>query len=167
MTPDSNVPRRTVLKSVGGLALASTLAGCSGDGGSGDSDGDDNGGGGGTPTPPSEAESYLSETSNYDGFVDETGQSEVTVDVGVEANDGNFGFGPAAIRVDSGTTVVWEWTGEGGGHNVQAEEGASFQSETVTEAGHTFSHTFESSGVVTYFCLPHKSLGMKGAVVVV
>jgi len=108
---------------------------------------------------------WFSNTSNADGVVDETGKSEVTVEVGVSGNNGAFAFGPAAVRVDPGTTVVWEWTGEGTPHNVVAEDG-SYQSEMISEAGATFSHTFESAGVSKYACVPHKAMGMKGAVVV-
>ncbi len=107
---------------------------------------------------------WFSNTSNADKVVDETGASEVQITVGSQANDGAFGFAPAAVRVDPGTTVVWEWTGEGGGHNVVAEDG-SFESELTSEAGHTFEWTAEA-GVYRYACTPHKSLGMKGAVVV-
>jgi halocyanin-like protein len=108
---------------------------------------------------------WFSDVSNYEGVVDATGHSEVRVTVGSEANGGNFGFDPAAIRVDPGTTVVWEWNGKGSVHNVVAEDG-SYESELVAEAGHTFSQTFESEGISTYYCSPHLSLGMKGAVVV-
>ncbi|WP_237560357.1 halocyanin domain-containing protein [Halolamina sediminis] len=102
---------------------------------------------------------------NYDGVVDRTGEDEVTVQVGSQANDGAFGFGPAAISVSSGTTVTWEWTGDGGSHDVQADDG-SFASELTDEAGHTFSHTFDNTGTTKYYCMPHKTMGMKGAVVV-
>ncbi|MFC7095878.1 halocyanin domain-containing protein [Halobaculum marinum] len=108
---------------------------------------------------------WFDDVANYDGVVDQTGQSEVTVEVGVQNGDGPYGFGPAAIRVDPGTTVTWEWNGQGGSHNVVAEDG-SYESELVAEAGHTFSHTFESEGISKYYCLPHRALGMKGAVVV-
>jgi len=108
---------------------------------------------------------WFSNTSNADGVVDETGKSEVTVEVGVQGNGSAFAFGPAAVRVDPGTTVVWEWTGKGTPHNVVAEDG-SYQSEMISEAGATFSHTFESAGVSKYACVPHKTMGMKGAVVV-
>jgi halocyanin-like protein len=112
-------------------------------------------------------ESYLSDVGNYTGsLTDETGSDQVTVDVGAEANGGAFGFGPAAIRVDPGTTVTWEWTGEGGGHNVVAEDETFNSGQAVAEAGTTFDHTFEAAGVWLYFCVPHKALGMKGAVVV-
>jgi halocyanin-like protein len=109
---------------------------------------------------------WFDDVDNYDGVVDARGQSEVTVDVGAQGNGGAFAFGPAAIRVDPGTTVVFEWTGEGGQHNVVTEEGVSLESELTDEAGFTFEHTFQEEGVTTYYCEPHRSLGMKGAVVV-
>jgi halocyanin-like protein len=98
------------------------------------------------------------------------GQSEVTVEVGAEGNGGALAFAPAGIWVDPGTTVLWEWTGEGGGHNVVATEGpASFDSGSpVSEAGETFEHTFgeDQVGITKYHCAPHESLGMLGAVAV-
>ncbi|MFB6270382.1 MAG: halocyanin domain-containing protein [Halobacterium sp.] len=107
--------------------------------------------------------SWFENTSNYDGVVDETGKSEVTVEVGVEANNGPYGFGPAAVRVDPGTTVTWKWVN--GAHNVVASDG-DYESKLTQESGFTFSHTFESEGVSKYYCGPHKQMGMKGAVVV-
>jgi halocyanin-like protein len=89
----------------------------------------------------------------------------VTVEVGVDNGGQPYGFGPPAVRIDPGATVVWEWTGKGGSHNVVAEDG-SFESDLASEAGYTFSHTFESKGVYKYVCTPHQSLGMKGAIVV-
>ncbi|MGB9965327.1 halocyanin domain-containing protein [Halobacterium sp. CBA1126] len=108
-------------------------------------------------------ESWFEGVGNYDGVVDETGKSEVTVEVGVDANGGPYGFGPAAIRVDPGTTVTWEWVE--GSHNVAAEDG-SFESELTDESGFTFTQTFDEEGVTRYACTPHKTMGMKGAVVV-
>ena len=100
---------------------------------------------------------WLSDVGNYEGLEDHTGSGEVTVEVGVEQGSGAFGFGPAAVQVDPGTTVVWEWTGEGGVHNVAAEDGGDFSSENNQEAGFTFEQTFEESGVVKYFCQPHRA----------
>ncbi|MFC4408027.1 halocyanin domain-containing protein [Haloarchaeobius iranensis] len=108
---------------------------------------------------------WLDNVGNYDGVVDETGSDSVTVQVGSQANGGAFGFSPPAVRVDPGTEVVWEWTGDGGVHNVLAE-GANWGSELVDQAGHTYSRTFEEPGVHKYFCEPHEGLGMKGVVVV-
>lgn len=100
------------------------------------------------------------------GYLDARGESEVRVLVGAEGNTGSFAFAPAGLWIDPGTTVTWEWTGEGGGHNVSARSGADFGTDIVSEAGFTFSYTFEESGVSTYQCDPHESLGMKGAVAV-
>ena len=112
-------------------------------------------------------EGWFEDVSNFESTVDRRGQSEVTVQVGTEGNGGNFAFSPAAVRVDPGTTVIWEWTGQGSSHNVVSEdEEYSYESDLATEAGFTFEHTFEEEGVSRYYCTPHRSLGMKGAVVV-
>jgi halocyanin-like protein len=162
--------RRRLLALVGS-GLVAGLAGCSGggDGGDGGGDGGDGGGdggdGGGDGTAPSFG-GWMSGVSNYERVVDETGTDEIAVAVGVEANGGAYGFGPAAVRVDPGTTVVWEWTGKGQQHNVVAEEGGSFESELSAQEGFTFEHTFSEAGTYKYVCTPHRSLGMKGVVVV-
>lgn len=172
-TPD----RRTVLRATGLVAVAGVtgLAGCAaGSGTSGDGGAEsetetetpeptenDAGGSGSTES----FDGWLDGVGNYDGVVDETGADEVTVEVGTEANGGYYGFNPAAVRVSAGTTVVWEWTGQGSNHNVAAEDG-SFESELVGEEGHTFTHTFEEAGTTEYACTPHEAMGMKGVVVV-
>ena len=106
---------------------------------------------------------WMEGVENYDGVIDETGKSDVTVEVGTEANGGNFGFGPAAVQVDPGTTVTWEWVA--GSHNV-VDDAGNFESELTNEEGFTFTQTFDEEGVVKYFCMPHKSMGMRGVVVV-
>ncbi|MFC6823540.1 plastocyanin/azurin family copper-binding protein [Halopelagius fulvigenes] len=60
---------------------------------------------------------------------------------------------------------MWEWSGQGGSHNVSAKDG-SFGSEMTGEKGHTFERTFEEAGTYKYVCVPHEAMGMKGAVVV-
>lgn len=97
--------------------------------------------------------------------VDETGKKKVTVVVGAEGNGGTYAFGPAAVRIDPGTTVVWQWSGNGGMHNVIAENG-SFESDLQEKAGATFEHTFEADGINRYYCEPHRAMGMKGIVLV-
>jgi halocyanin-like protein len=105
----------------------------------------------------------------YDGTIaDYTGQDEVTVSVG--AGDVGFAFDPAAIRIDSSTTVVWEWTGEGGAHNVASVEGSEsdFNSgDSVSEEGETFEQSFDNTGIQLYQCTPHQANGMLGAIEVV
>ena len=58
--------------------------------------------------------------------------------------DAGFAFAPASLIVDAGTTVVWEWTGAGGAHNV-VEKGGAFE----------------------YVCTPHWTRGMEGTIEVV
>ncbi|RDI71049.1 halocyanin domain-containing protein [Halopelagius longus] len=152
---------------VGSAAVATltALAGCSG--------------GGTTPSQESSggAESadaaaskrdfggWLGATTNYDGVVEETDASEVEVTVGSQANGGAYGFSPAAVRVSSGTTVVWTWTGKGNAHDVVSTDG-SFASERTGKKGHTFSRALEDAGTYKYYCSPHRAMGMKGVVVV-
>ncbi len=95
--------------------------------------------------------------------VDATGRSGATVAVG--AGNG-YQFDPPSIRVSAGTTVVWEWTGRGGQHNVVAEDG-TFESELAVEEGHTFEHAFDEPGTYEYVCVPHQQQGMRGTVEVV
>ncbi|MFC4989025.1 halocyanin domain-containing protein [Saliphagus infecundisoli] len=102
--------------------------------------------------------------ADHPGTVDRTGEGETGVEVGA-GRDG-LAFFPTAIRVDRGTTVVWEWTGAGGRHNVVEREG-TFESDQTGEAGHTFEHKFEAEGRYAYICTPHERQGMKGAVDVV
>jgi len=125
------------------------------------------GGGGGGGGPP-DLGGFLDAVGNFSGsVVDERGKDTVTVEVGVNANGGAYGFGPAAVHVDNGATVQWEWTGEGGGHNVvSADSGPLDSGSAVSSAGVNYEHTFESDGIYNYVCVPHESLGMKGSVVV-
>ncbi|WP_380678090.1 halocyanin domain-containing protein [Salinigranum sp. GCM10025319] len=173
--PTESPTRRRFLRG-GTLLVVTGLTGCAGGGGGGgsgggdgsggsgsesDGDGDDSGGGSSADTP---YDDWLSDAPNYDGTpVDRTGDDTVTVAVG--AGNGLF-FDPPAVRVSPGTTVVWEWTGRGGQHNVRERNGA-FESELASTEGHTYERTFEESGVVEYFCVPHEAVGMKGVVDVV
>ncbi|EMA62922.1 halocyanin domain-containing protein [Halorubrum lipolyticum] len=164
--------RRRYVAGTGAALTLGTLAGCSGGGDGGDgSDGSDGSDGGGSPADdvPNEIDEYLSDARMYDGTImDYTGQDEVTVAVG--AGDVGFAFDPAAIRIDSSTTVVWEWTGTGGAHNVVSDEGSEsdFDSGTsVDEEGETFEQSFDNTGIQLYYCNPHRGNGMLGAIEVV
>ncbi|MES3516272.1 MAG: halocyanin domain-containing protein [Natronomonas sp.] len=108
---------------------------------------------------------WFDDVPNFDGTVDRTGQDEVTVEVG--AGDNGLVFEPPAIHVDPGTTVVFEWTGQGGVHNVAEDEtGDRYESELMGDSGETFRVTYETDGISKYVCAPHISVGMKGAVAV-
>ncbi len=125
-------------------------------------EGGDDGGGGGRELP--DFGGYLSEANNRDDIQDLRGSDEVTVEVG--AGSQGFAFAPAGIWVDPGTTVIWEWTGNGGRHNVHATSGAEFVSETTGDEGFTFEQTFEGGGIIEYQCDPHAQTGMLGAVAI-
>ncbi|WP_420871443.1 halocyanin domain-containing protein [Halomicrobium salinisoli] len=148
----AGVTRRTAIRAMAGGAAA-TAATAATPGAVAQDGGPDYGG-------------WFDDVSNFDGTVDQTGQDSVTVAVGAEGNDGAFAFEPAAVAVSPGTTVQWEWTGQGGGHNVVSPEDGPLDSETYSESGVNYEQTFEEEGTFRYVCVPHESLGMKGAVVV-
>jgi len=106
---------------------------------------------------------WLRGANNFEGTVDRTGQGEVTVGVGAGSG---LSFDPAAVRITTGTTVVWEWSSFGGGHNV-IEDNGRFESEIMFDEGETFTHTFTEPGVYKYVCTPHQTQGMLGVVEVV
>lgn len=142
--------RRELLGGVAGVAASIGLAGCLG----GDDDRD------------IEADTYgewFATVDNFDGTDDWTDQDAILIAVGAA---GGLAFDPPAVRIATGTTIIWEWTGRGGGHNVVEENGV-FESEIHRESGTRFEHTFEETGVYRYLCTPHQASGMKGAVQVV
>lgn len=139
--------RRTVLRA-SGVAIVGAVAGCLGRGG--------NDGG------ADSVEQWLSDTDNYDTTADMTHKQSVTVEVGAKGNDGTNAFAPAAIEITPGTTVTWQWVE--GIHNVVATNEAFDSGEPEQDA--TFEHTFETTGTFQYYCGPHRSMGMKGAVIV-
>ena len=116
------------------------------------------------PVWPSGAE------GNVGSYQDARGQSEVTVQVG--AGDTGLAFDPTLLWVDPGTTVIFEWTGNGGDHNVQTVEGggpASLDSgDPVGEEGYTYEYetSEEDVGITHYHCVPHTAVGMHGGLAV-
>lgn len=104
--------------------------------------------------------------SNYDGTHDLRGKTAVEIKVGAKGNLGNYKFAPAAVAVSPGTTVTWRWTGKGGGHDVMAADGLFHSGTLATKEDHIFSRTFNDEGVFMYYCAPHRSMGMRGAVYV-
>jgi halocyanin-like protein len=109
---------------------------------------------------------HLDDANGMDGSVaDRTGEETVTIEVG--AGDSGYAFSPPAVHVDAGATVRWEWTGEGGAHNVvSVGDGPLDSGSVVGEPGVRYEFTFEADGVYNYTCLPHRSVGMRGSVVV-
>lgn len=104
-------------------------------------------------------------TGNYQGVADRTGNDIVIVNVGAEGNGGPYVFDPPAIRIDPGTTVIWEWATDSGLHDIVDTNGR-YRSEKVATAGHRFAMKFDGDGLSKYECVSHSDRGMRWAVVV-
>ncbi|WP_135365388.1 halocyanin domain-containing protein [Halosimplex halophilum] len=154
------IRRRRALKAVGLAATGglAAVAGCPD-------------GGAGTPEPELiETEpnyrGWFDGVSNYRGTVDYRDSERVRVRVGVSGDLGFYRYGPPAVAVSPGTSVVWEWTGRGGAHDVVAERGGFDSGDPVRSETETFTYTFEAPAVYPYYCTPHREQGMRGAVFV-
>ncbi|MFN4218827.1 MAG: plastocyanin/azurin family copper-binding protein [Candidatus Bipolaricaulia bacterium] len=87
-------------------------------------------------------------------------------------------FVPDRLKIRSGETVTWVL--QSGGHTVTAyhpknhsayrsripADAEPWDSGLLTEQGVMFEWTFPQEGVYNYFCRPHESVGMVGAIVV-
>lgn len=169
----SQLNRRKFARLIATVPSAGLVSGCGGP--SGGSSSGSNGDGSGDPgesaqtTPAgSEVSEYLSNSANFDGNLIVNASSDaVSVQVGAEGNGGAFAYAPVAIEVSTGTTVTWNWTGEGNAHNVVSQgDGPLDSGSPVAEPSTTYEYTFEDTGTYLYYCTPHKSTGMKGAIVV-
>jgi len=158
--------RRTMLRTAGAVVAGVSLAGCPDDDPEPEPEPEPD-------TPEGRVDEFLTEheANLYDGTVEDlTGEEELTIDVG--AGDDGLAYDPAAARIDVGTTIVWEWTGQGGAHNVYSNPGTDdtdfdFRSgDPVDEEGHTWSYTFEEEGVSNYYCEAHRAVGHLGALIV-
>lgn len=174
--------RRDFMRTAGGAtAVAAATAGAAppalaqendnGDNGDEEDDGDDDGNGAGAGAEP-DFGPYLDDAREFDTTADLRGEEEVTVAVG--AGDEGLAYDPAAIWIDPGTTVVFEWTGEGGGHNVALEEGSDefgFD-DIIADPGVHYEYTAseeaaeENDGIILYNCAPHEGQGMKGGIAI-
>mgnify|MGYP006278715413 CR=1 FL=1 len=125
------------------------------------------------------------ETGNGTSTVTDTGTGGGTTHT-VDMTDGLV-FDPDEITVAVGDTVVWENVGSVG-HSVTAYEddipaeadywaSGGFDNEQDARdsypdrgdipGGESYEYTFETVGTHEYFCIPHESVGMVGAVEVV
>ncbi|WP_281194783.1 halocyanin domain-containing protein [Halorubrum sp. F4] len=155
-----DVSRRTFMRTAGGTAAAVGGATAA----TGTAAGQEDGGGSEEPDWPSAT------NGNVGSYQDARGESEVTVSVG--AGDQGLAFDPTQLWVDPGTTITWEWTGNGGAHNVQTvDDGgpASLDSgDPVDEEGYTYEYetSEEDAGITHYHCVPHTSVGMHAGLAV-
>ncbi len=89
---------------------------------------------------------------------------------------GAHAFLPSALTIEAGTTVEWLWTSDG--HTVTSgAEGvadglfcspgdANCDAGALSPIGTRYRHTFPTTGVFPYFCVPHYSVGMKATITV-
>ena len=164
-----NMNRREFVQTAGGATAGVATLGAAAGPAAAQEEGTSSGGEGGGDTAPDYG-GFLDSVGNFGGpgsTVDATGQDTVTVEVGVQANGGAYGFGPPAVHVDNGATVQFEWTGEGGGHNVVSDgDGPLDSGSAVANAGVNYEQTFDTDGIYNYVCVPHEGLNMKGSIVV-
>jgi len=101
--------------------------------------------------------------------MDYTDQDEVTVAVG--AGGDGLAFDPAAIRITPARPSSGEWTGQGGARTTwsppRTPRPPSTAARVVSEEGATFEQSFDNTGIQLYYCTPHQSVGMLGAIQVV
>jgi len=97
--------------------------------------------------------------------------AKVTFELGTETRTvtaGNFSFSPNVLYVKKGDKIVVTLTGKEGTHdwtlagynNVHTDRVAAGQSATVT-------FTADKIGTFEYYCSLHRSMGMKGKLIVV
>ncbi|MDG5777982.1 plastocyanin/azurin family copper-binding protein [Haloarculaceae archaeon H-GB2-1] len=99
-----------------------------------------------------------------------------TAEVKMLTQDGGYHFDPHVVRVKPGGTVSWVLAS--GSHTTTAyhpdndqpqlvpDGAATWDSDTLSNQGESFEHTFETEGVYHYYCSPHESVGMIGSVIV-
>lgn len=141
------MPRFTIAVACTTLALA--LAACGKDDES--QTGRDAGGDGATVTTNPTPEAGTSTQS-------ESAESNDIVSVGMK----DIKFVPEQISVDVGQKIVWT-NNEDVPHNVTAEEGADFASDTM-QKDDTFEYSPKKAGTIAYVCTIHP--GQNGTITV-
>jgi plastocyanin len=89
-----------------------------------------------------------------------------------------YQFQPATLTIPRGTTVTWMNTGQqehtvtddpskaANRADAQLPNGAQPWDSGLIDAGKTYTHTFDTPGQYTYFCMPHEALGMVARITV-
>lgn len=72
-------------------------------------------------------------------------------------------FSPDDVTIEPGTTVTWR-NDVAMLHTITPDGHDEWSEATLSAAGATFSHTFNSVGTFPYFCTPHLSAGMTGVI---
>ncbi len=94
--------------------------------------------------------------------VDEPPESEAPV---VEIQLQNFRFSQQEVRIAPGTVVRWRNT-TSAFHTVTPDGHARWTEWQTAGEGQTFEVRFDQAGTYPYYCLPHRTLGMTGTIIV-
>jgi len=99
-----------------------------------------------------------SQSDQLAGELSGTNQSDTknetqTGNIAVEIK--NFAFAPEVIKIKSGTTVTWTNQDSVRHDVVPDEETADFKASDLLGKGQSYSVTFKTPGVYSYFCSPH------------
>lgn len=168
---ESDISRRKYLKITAGAGVTITTAGCLNQfpDDEDDREFDEN-------VVPQRIHDYMTDAINYDNILsNRTKGNIVSIAVG-RGNDEGLGYLPAAIRVTTGTKIIWEWSGEQQREHdvtfVDVPENASTTSdlssgEPTDEEGKRHELSLDEEGIYLYESSPHSEDGMKGAVFVV
>ena len=145
-----------------------------------------NGGGGagaqnetGTGTEPTDTGTTNTGTTNTGTTTTGTaGGQQVPNSVAMVTEGSEYYFNPIGLFVEPGETITW--VNEAGSHSTTAytqdnpqsevdripDDAEGWNSGILSEEGAEFTHTFEVQGTYDYYCIPHKTLGMVGRLVV-
>ncbi|HKA25494.1 MAG TPA: plastocyanin/azurin family copper-binding protein [Candidatus Eisenbacteria bacterium] len=84
-------------------------------------------------------------------------------------NNGD-GIGPDTAFIQPGDAVMWKWVSgthtTTNGVDTSDPNAGTIWNHNINSASQTFTQVFPNEGTFPFFCVPHFSLGMKGAVVV-
>lgn len=112
------------------------------------------------------------------GFAGVSSAQETGQTIRMITKDGNYYFDPIGLHIQPGDTVTFK--NVSGSHSSTAyktgtgpaqvtripEDAEGWNSGILTSKGAVFEHTFKVEGTYDYFCIPHKTLGMVGRIVV-
>ncbi len=92
---------------------------------------------------------------------------DITVDMLNKLEKRNMVFSQEIVRINPGDTVFWKSIDKG--HNVQfiSKNGVPEGVEKFkSKIGKDAEYTFTTPGIYAYWCVPHKTMGMIGFVIV-
>ena len=93
--------------------------------------------------------------------------ADVTVEMLNKLEKETMVFSPKIIKVDVGDTVTWKSTDPGHNVSFMMKGGVPDGVEKFTsKIGKDAEYTFTIPGIYAYICVPHKSMGMIGFVIV-